>query len=78
MKAKIVHGTVFGAFDPAWVCERVDSGFIKYHDSKLYSDVPLNILRVRLSESNQYLVRNAIRIEIACRQVDSFRLTGNM
>lgn len=78
MKHKTIHGTVFGAFNPVWVCERVENGYIKYHDSKLYCDIPLNILRVRLCESKQYLVRNAIRVEIACRQVDRFRLTGNM
>ena len=76
MKAKVVHGTVFGTFNPVWVCERVENGYIKYHDSKLYCDIPLKALRVRLRESRQYLVRNAIRVEIACRQVDEWRMTG--
>lgn len=76
MKTKVVHGTVFGAFNPVDVCERVDNGYIKYHDNEIYSDTPLKYLRVKLLESKQYLVRNAIRIEIACRQVDNWRLTG--
>jgi hypothetical protein len=78
MKANIVHGTAFGVFNPVWVCERVDNGYIKFHDSEIYSEIPLKMLRVRLSESRQYLVRNAIRVEIACRQVESFRLDGSM
>lgn len=78
MKTKVVHGTVFGGYNPEWVCERVDNGYIKYHDNSIYCEIPLNILRVRLRESKQYLVRNAIRVEMACRQVEDFRLTGNM
>ena len=77
MKTKTVHGTVFGRFDPSYVCEKVDSlGYIKYHDSDIYDEIPLKALRVRMRESNKYLVRNAIRIEIACRQIEEWRITG--
>ncbi len=79
MKTIMILGSNLGYADPTHVCERVDLlGYIKFHDSEIYSEIPLKILRVRLLESTQYLVRNALRVEIACRQVESFRLTGNM
>lgn len=78
MKTKTIHGSNFGGFDPQHGCERVMDGYIKYHDSGIYSDIPLKYLRMRLLESKQYLVRNAIRIEIANRQVENWRITGNM
>lgn len=77
MKVKIIHGSVFGRFDPSDVCEHVSDGYIRYHDSNVYDEIPMEFLRIRLRESRLYLVRNAIRVEIACRQIDEWRLTGN-
>lgn len=77
MLTRSIHGTAFHHFDPTLWCELVShDGYIKYHYSD-YSEIPIGILKTRLRESKQYLVRNAIRIEIANRQMEDWLITGN-
>jgi hypothetical protein len=79
MKASFIHGTTLGFADPTLWCERVsDSGHIKYDADKRYVEIPNKILLIILCTDRRYLVRNAVRVEIACRRIQDFRLTGNM
>ena len=78
MLTRSIHGTMFHHYDPTIWCELVShDGYIRYHYSDIYSEIPIGALQVRLRESKQYLVRNAIRIEIANRQMENWLITGN-
>lgn len=80
MPTRSIHGTMFHHYDPTIWCECIShDGYIKYHYSDIYSEIPIGILKTRLreSEGESYLVRNAIRVEIANRQLENWFITGN-
>lgn len=70
MKVKTYHISNFGSLAPRGVSQ--ENGYVKYHDSPRYSDSNLEQLH-DWANSNNYLIRNAARTELAERNVQTWQ-----